>query len=151
MNKQETATEILDFCQKTYPELKWSFTSLTKTEDMIYGYRTILNSINGIQIDIRVNSNNSYSSDGLPSDFKNYIEGRSTISNLEWEGSFLVWINDRKNSTISFKKSGTAKHKELNLWREKGTQIMINILSFIEHEIQTEATLSQQQKSFLKS
>jgi hypothetical protein len=140
MNKQETAQKIFNFCQKTYPELKWSFTSLTKTQDMIYGYRPILNSINGIQIDIRVNSNNSYSSDGSPSDFRNYIDGRATISNLDWEGSFLTWINDRKNSKILFKKSGTAKHKELNLWREKGTQIMINILSFIENEIQTEVT-----------
>ena len=140
MNKQETAQKIFNFCQKTYPELKWSFTSLTKTQDMIYGYRPILNSINGIQIDIRVNSNNSYSSDGSPSDFRNYIDGRATISNLDWEGSFLIWINDRKNSKILFKKSGTAKHKELNLWREKGTQIMINILSFIENEIQTEVT-----------
>lgn len=141
MNKQETAQKILDFCQKTYPELKWSFTSLTKTQDMIYGYRPIFNFIKGIEIGITVNSNNSYSSDGLPSDFRNYIEGRSTISNLDWEGSFLAWINDRKNSTISFKKSGTAKHKELNLWREKGTQIMINILLFIEHEIQAGVTL----------
>jgi|694.fasta_scaffold110618_6 hypothetical protein len=140
MNKQETAQKIFNFCQKTYPELKWSFTSLTKTQDMIYGYRPILNSINGIQIDIKVNSNNSYSSDGSPSDFRNYIDGRTTISNLDWEGSFLIWINDRKNSKILFKKSGTAKHKELNLWREKGTQIMINILSFIENEIQTEVT-----------
>jgi hypothetical protein len=140
MNKQETAQKIFNFCQKTYPELKWSFTSLTKTQDMIYGYRPILNSINGIQIDIKINSNNSYSSDGSPSDFRNYIDGRTTISNLDWEGSFLIWINDRKNSKILFKKSGTAKHKELNLWREKGTQIMINILSFIENEIQTEVT-----------
>ena len=140
MNKQETSQKIFNFCQKTYPELKWSFTSLNKTQDMIYGYRPILNSINGIQIDIKVNSNNSYSSDGSPSDFRNYIDGRTTISNLYWEGSFLVWINDRKNSKILFKKSGTAKHKELNLWREKGTQIMINILSFIENEIQTEVT-----------
>jgi hypothetical protein len=140
MNKQETAQKIFNFCQKTYPELKWSFTSLTKTQDMIYGYRPILNSINGIQTDIKVNSNNSYSSDGSPSDFRNYIDGRTTISNLDWEGSFLIWINDRKNSKILFKKSGTAKHKELNLWREKGTQIMINILSFIENEIQTEVT-----------
>jgi hypothetical protein len=140
MNKQETSQKIFNFCQKTYPELKWSFTSLTKTQDMIYGYRPILNSINGIQIDIKVNSNNSYSSDGSPSDFRNYIDGRTTISNLDWEGSFLIWINDRKNSKILFKKSGTAKHKELNLWREKGTQIMINILSFIENEIQTEVT-----------
>jgi hypothetical protein len=140
MNKQETAQKIFNFCQKTYPELKWSFTSLTKTQDMIYGYRPILNSINGIQIDIKVNSNNSYSSDGSPSDFRNYIDGRTTISNLDWEGSFIIWINDRKNSKILFKKSGTAKHKELNLWREKGTQIMINILSFIENEIQTEVT-----------
>jgi len=141
MNKQETAQKILGFCQKTYPELKWSFTSLDRTQDMIYGYRPILNSINGIQIDIRVNSNNSYSSDGSPSDFRNYIEGRSTISNLDWEGSFLVWINDRKNSQISFKKSGTAKHEELNLWCEKGTQIMIDIFEFIKNEIQTEVTL----------
>jgi hypothetical protein len=140
MNKQETSQKIFNFCQKTYPELKWSFTSLNKTQDMIYGYCSILNFINGIQINIRVNSNNSYSSDGSPSDFRNYIEGRSTISNLDWEGSFLAWINDRKNSEILFKKSGTAKHKELNLWREKGTQIMINILSFIETEIQTEVT-----------
>ena len=128
MNKQETSQKIFNFCQKTYPELKWSFTSLNKTQDMIYGYRPILNSINGIQIDIKVNSNNSYSSDGSSSDFRNYIEGRSTISNLDWEGSFLTWINDRKNSEILFKKSGTSKNKELNLWREKGTQIMINIL-----------------------
>lgn len=141
MNKQEAVQKILDFCQKTYPELKWSFMSLTKTQDMIYGYRPILNFIKGIEIGITVNSDNSYSSCGLPSDFRNYIEGRSIISNLDWEGSFLAWINDRKNSTISFKKSGTAKHKELNLWREKGTQIMINILSFIEHEIQTEVML----------
>ena len=141
MNIAETTQKIFNFCQKTYPELKWLFTSLDRTQDMIYGYRPILNSINGIQIDIRVNSNNSYSSDGSPSDFRNYIEGRSTISNLDWEGSFLVWINDRKNSKISFKKTGTAKHEELNLWRKKGTQIMINILSFIEHEIQTEVTL----------
>lgn len=92
-------------------------------------------------IDIRVNSNDSCSSNGLPSDFRNYIEGRSTISNLDWEGSFLVWINDRKNSKISFKKSGTAKHEELNLWREKATQIMIDIFSFIEHKIQSEVAL----------
>lgn len=137
MTTTETTQKIFNFCQKTCPKLKWSFTSLTNTQDMIYGHRSILNSINGIQIDIRVNSNNSYRSDGLPSDFRNYIEGRSTISNLDWEGSFLVWINDRKNSKILFKKSGTAKHKELNLWREKGTQIMMNILSFIEREIQT--------------
>ena len=104
---------------------------------MIYGYRSILNSINGLQIDIKVNSNNSYSSEGSPSDFRNYIEGRTTISNLDWEGSFLIWVNDRKSSQILFKKSGTAKHKELNLWRDKGTQIMINILSFVELEIQT--------------
>lgn len=141
MNKKETAQKIFNFCQKTYPELKWSFTSLSRTEDMIYGYCRILNSINGIGIDIRINSNDSYSSNGSPSDFRKYIEGQSTISNLDWEGSFLVWINDRKNSKISFKKSGTAKHEELNLWREKGTQIMINILSFIENEIQTEVTL----------
>lgn len=141
MNTTETTQKIFNFCQKTYPELKWSFTSLSRTEDIIYGYRSILNSINGIQIDIRVNSNNSYSSNGSPSDFRNYIEGRSTISNLDWEGSFLIWINDRKNSKILFKKSGTAKHKELNLWCEKGTQILINILSFIETEIQTEVTL----------
>lgn len=141
MNIAETTQKIFNFCQKTYPELNWSFTSLTKTQDMIYGYRSILNSINGIQIDIKVNSNNSYSSDGSPSDFRNYIEGRSTISNLDWEGSFLVWINDRKNSKILFKKSGTAKYGELNLWRKKGTQIMIDIFEFIENEIQTEVTL----------
>lgn len=140
MNIAETTQEIFNFCQKTYPELKWLFASLDRTQDMIYGYRPILNSINGIGIDIGVNSNDSCSSNGSPSDFRNYIEGRSTISNLDWEGSFLVWINDRKNSKISFKKSGTAKHEELNLWCEKGTQIMINILSFIEHEIQTEVT-----------
>ena len=140
MDITKTTQTIFNFCQKTYPEIKWSLASLTKTQDMIYGYHPILNSINGIQIDIKVNSNNSYSSDGSPSDFRNYIEGRTTISNLDWEGSFLIWINDRKNSKISFKKSGTAKHGELNLWREKGTQIMFNILLFIEHEIQTEVT-----------
>lgn len=93
---------------------------------MIYGYCPILNSI---WIDIKITN-----------DFRNYIEGRSTISNLDWEGSFLIWINDRKSSRLSFKKNTTAKHKELNLWREKGTQIMINILSFIEHEIQSQVT-----------
>ena len=143
MNKQETAQKIFNFCQKTYPEIKWSFTSLGRTQDMIYGYRPILNSINGIQIDIKVNSNNSYSSDGSPSDFRNYIDGRSTLSSLDWEGSYLAWINDRKNSKILFKKSGTAKHGELNLWRKKGTQIMIDIYEFIENEIQTEATPQQ--------
>ncbi len=141
MNKQETSQKIFNFCQKTYPEIKWSLTSLTKTQDMIYGYHPILNSINGIQIDIKVNSNNSYSSDGSPSDFRNYIDGRTTISNIDWEGSFLIWINNRKNSKISFKKSGTAKHGELNLWRKKGTRIMIDIYEFIETEIQTEVTL----------
>lgn len=83
MNKQETTQKIFNFCKDHYPELKWSFTSLTRTQDMIYGYRPILNSINGIGIDIRVNSNDSYSSNGLPSDFRNYIEGRSTIPNLD--------------------------------------------------------------------
>ena len=140
MNITEVTTKILDFCQKTYPELKWSFTSLSKTQDMIYGYRPILNSINGMEIYIRVDSNDSCSSNGLPSDFRNYIESRSTISNLDWEGSFFVWINDRKNSKISFKKSGIAKHKELNLWRKKGTQIIIDIFEFIETKIQTEVT-----------
>jgi hypothetical protein len=142
MDTQQIAKKIFNFCQKTYPELKWSFTSLSRTEDLIYGYRSILNSINGIQIDIRVNRNNLYSSNGSPSDFRNYIEGRSTISNLDWEGSFLVWLNDRKNSKILFKKSGTAKLKELNLWREKGTQIMIDTLFFIEREIQNGHTAS---------
>lgn len=83
MDTQQIAEKIFNFCQKTYPELKWSFTSLSRTEDLIYGYRSILNSINGIQIDIRVNRNNLYSSNGSPSDFRNYIEGRSTISNLD--------------------------------------------------------------------
>lgn len=137
MDTQQIAKKILTFCKAKYPEINWSLTSLTKTQDMIYGYRSILNSINGLQIDIKVNSNNSYSSEGSPSDFRNYIEGRTTISNLDWEGSFLIWVNDRKSSQILFKKSGTAKHKELNLWRDKGTQIMINILSFVELEIQT--------------
>ena len=127
MNITETTQKIFNFCQKTYPELKWSFTSLSRTQDMIYGYCPILNSI---WIDIKITN-----------DFRNYIEGRSTISNLDWEGSFLIWINDRKSSRLSFKKSTTTKYEELNLWREKGTQIMINILSFIEYEIQTEVTL----------
>ena len=138
MDITEVTAKILDFCQESYPELKWSFTSLSKTEDMIYGHCPVLNSINGIEIDIRVNSNNSYSSDGLLSDFRNYIKGRSTVSNLDWEGSFLLWINDKKNSQISFKKSGTVKHEELNLWCKKGTQIMINLFQFIEDKIQTE-------------
>jgi len=125
MNITEVTTKIFNFCQKTYPELKWSFTSLSRTQDMIYGYRP-----KSIWIDIK-----------FTNDFRNYIEGRSTISNLDWEGSFLVWINDRKNSKISFKKSGTAKHEELNLWRKKGTQIMIDIFQFIKNEIQTEVTL----------
>lgn len=137
MDIQLVAEKLLNFCKDRYPEIKWSLTSLSKTENLIYGYYPILNSI---WIDIRVNSNNSYSSDGLPSDFRNYIEGRSTISNLDWEGSFFVWINDRKNSKISFKKSGIAKHKELNLWRKKGTQIIIDIFEFIETKIQTEVT-----------
>ena len=140
MDIQLVAEKLLNFCKDRYPEIKWSLTSLSRTEDMIYGYCPILNSINGIQIDIRVNSNYFYSSDGSPSDFRNYIESRSTISNLDWEGSFFVWINDRKNSKISFKKSRTAKHKELNLWRKKGTQIIIDIFEFIETKIQTEVT-----------
>lgn len=127
MNKQETATKIFNFCQKTYPELKWAFTSLTKTQDIIYGYCPIPNSI---WIDIKVTN-----------DFRNYIEGRSTISNFAWEGVFTVWVNQEKNNEIWFKGDEICQCEELNLWREKGTQIMINIFCFIEHEIQTEVTL----------
>lgn len=140
MDIQLVAEKLLNFCKDRYPEIKWSLTSLSRTQDMIHGYRPILNSINGIGIDIRVNSNDSYSSNGSPSDFRNYIEGRSTISNLDWEGSFLAWINDRKSNRLSFKKSGTAKYGELNLWRKKGTQIIIDIFEFIETKIQTEVT-----------
>jgi len=124
MDIQLVAEKLLNFCKDRYPELKWSFTSLSETEDLIYGYYP-----KSIWIDIK-----------FTNDFRNYIEGLSTISNLDWEGSFFVWINDRKNSKISFKKSGIAKHKELNLWRKKGTQIIIDIFEFIETKIQTEVT-----------
>ena len=124
MNITEVTTKILDFCQESYPGLKWSFTSLSKTEDLIYGYYP-----KSIWIDIK-----------FTNDFRNYIEGRSTIYNLDWEVSFLAWINDRESNRLSFKKSTAAKYEELNLWCEKGTQIMTNIFEFIETKIQTEVT-----------
>ena len=139
MNTTEATTKILYFCQKNHPDLRWDDDSWTgqNGEPCIYGCKAFLTglriSIIEIYIDIISHDPNNLQVD--------LIEGYCTIDRLAWEGVFAVWVNQEKNNEILFKGDGICQYEELNLWREKGTQIMINISSFIEHEIQTEVTL----------
>ena len=139
MNTTEATTKILYFCQKNHPDLRWDDDSWTgqNGEPCIYGRKAFLTglriSIIEIYIDIISHDPNNLQVD--------LIEGYCTIDRLAWEGVFAVWVNQEKNNEILFKGDGICQYEELNLWREKGTQIMINISSFIEHEIQTEVTL----------
>ena len=139
MNIAETTQKILYFCQENHPDLRWDDGSWTgqNGEPCIYGCKVFFAGlgITAIKIYIDIISHNSSS---LQVDL---IEGYCTIDHLAWEGVFTVWVNQEKNNEILFKGGGICQSEELNLWREKATQIMINISSFIEHEIQLEVTL----------
>ena len=139
MNKQETTQKIFNFCQENYPDLRWDDDSWTgqNGEPCIYGCKAFFAGlgITAIKIYIDIISHD-------PSSLQvDLIEGYCTIDHLAWEGVFKVWVNQEKNNEILFKEDGICQCEELNLWREKGTQIMIDIFSFIKHEIQTEVTL----------
>lgn len=139
MNIAETTQRILDFCQKNYPDLRWDDDSWTgqNGEPCIYGCKAFFAGLGITTIEIYIDIIN-HDPGNLQVDL---IEGYCTIDRLAWEGVFKVWVNQEKNNEILFKGNGICQCEELNLWREKGTQIMINISSFIEHEIQTEVTL----------
>ena len=141
MNMTETTQKILDFCQANHPDLRWDDDSWTgqNGEPCIYGCKAFFVGlgITTIKIYIDIISHNSNNLQ------VNLIKGYSTIDHLAWEGVFTVWVNQKKNNEILFKGDGICQCKELNLWREKGTQVMIDIFEFIETEIQTEVTLCQ--------
>ena len=139
MNTTEATTKILYFCQKNHPDLRWDDDSWTgqNGEPCIYGRKAFLTGLRISIIEIYIDII-SHDPSNLQVDL---IEGYCTIDRLAWEGVFAVWVNQEKNNEILFKGDGICQYEELNLWREKGTQIMINISSFIEHEIQTEVTL----------
>ena len=139
MNTTEATTKILYFCQKNHPDLRWDDDSWTgqNGEPCIYGRKAFLTGLRISIIEIYIDII-SHDPSNLQVDL---IEGYCTIDRLAWEGVFAVWVNQEKNNEILFKGDGICQYEELNLWREKGTQIMINISSFIEHEVQTEVTL----------
>ena len=138
MNTTEATTKILYFCQKNHPDLRWDDDSWTgqNGEPCIYGRKAFLTGLRISIIEIYIDII-SHDPSNLQVDL---IEGYCTIDRLAWEGVFAVWVNQEKNNEILFKGDGICQYEELNLWREKGTQIMINISSFIEHEVQTEVT-----------
>jgi len=139
MNITEVTTKILDFCQKNHPDLRWDDDSWTgrNGEPCIYGCKAFFTRLGILTIKIYIDI---ISHD--PSNLQvGLIKGYCTIDRLAWEGVFTAWVNQEKNNEILFKGDGICQHEELNLWCEKGTQIMIDILSFIEHEIQSEVTL----------
>lgn len=139
MNITEVTTKILYFCQENHPDLRWDDDSCTgqNGEPCIYGCKAFFTGLRISTIEIYIDII-SHDPSNLQVDL---IEGYCTIDRLAWEGVFTVWVNQEKNNEILFKGDEICQCEELNLWREKGTQIMINISSFIEHEIQTKVTL----------
>lgn len=139
MNITEATQKIFNFCQENYPNLSWDDDIWTgqNGEPCIYGCKAFFTKLGIATITIYIDII-SHDPSNLQVDL---TEGYCTIDRLAWEGVFTVWVNQEKNNEILFKGDGICQHEELNLWREKATQIMIDISSFIEHEIQSEVTL----------
>jgi hypothetical protein len=142
MDIKQVTGKILEFCHRSYPNLRWnySYSDIDSCKDV----SLILGSCSLFKLELEIRSEEkqerySYEKEAT----YDYILGLLLISQSEeksllpWSGSFQVSLNHNKDSELEFM---IATHDEWNddSWSvvKQARKIVREIFNFIEDEIQ---------------
>ena len=142
MDTQQVTEKILEFCHRSYPNLRWNYNYFDSHKNNYNVVSLILGSCSNFKLELEVCSDEKQEFYEKESTY-DYILGSLLIpqseekSLLSWSGSFEVNLNHSKDSELEFM---IATHDEWNddswLLVKKARKIMRETFNFIEDEIQ---------------